>query len=193
MNREEAVKELLSIDKEIKLRKAFGDRLCHIYYDLPEILEEHPDLDKNVFAVWNKAIESPRNTQYSIEDTFSSLQKVLETNPKMAPQVLTVFEKALSLENNDFGSICEARPTFLTLTDVNPILGKRAATMYIKALDALEDRMTPKSPLKKFWYFMNDIDGQGDKIKNSIREMRAEAKKISGVNPQGKSSNGRSL
>ena len=108
MDKEESLQELRSFEKEIKLRKADSDRLCYMVYELPNILAEYPELKHEAFNVWENIAESPKNSRYSVEDTYSSLKDVVLKDKGMVPQAVNVYLKTLASEENDYGALCLA-------------------------------------------------------------------------------------
>lgn len=175
MTKEERLQELRSYEKEIMLRKAYDGKLCDMIYNFSEILNEHPDLQQETFNVWEKAVESPRNSVYSIEDTYSTLKEVIFKDRTLTAAACTVYEKALASKENDFETLCLAYETLKTIVQSNSAFAGRASRAFNKALDKYEEKITPKTPLKKFFQQLNDRDGEVDYKKQSIRKMREVA------------------
>lgn len=190
MNKEEYVRELHSFEMDIKLRKASGDKLCYMYYQFPNVLKEYPELKQDVFNVWDKAIESPKNSRYSIEDTYSSLKDAILNDKSVVPNAFNIYQKALSSKENDFDALRHAMETFEVMAQANPVFASRAAVAVTKAIDAYEDSITPKTPLKKFLHYMNDIGGRDEYIKNTLQEMRKATKAFLPNSAKGKDAAG---
>lgn len=164
---------------KIKLqdRKAKID-LCGIYCDLPIILKEHPELQQDVFDVWNTALEHPKNDRYSLEDTYSYLTDIVNDDKNMAPMVFNIYKKALGLKKDDHLSLHQAQETFFAISKANPSLKGESAQIFCEALDAYESTITPpKKGLKRLIYRLNDL-GQDAEKREAIKEMRQNVEKF---------------
>ncbi len=178
MDKEESLQELRSFEKEIKLRKADSDRLCHMVYELPNILAEHPELKQEAFNVWENIAESPKNSRYSVEDTYSSLKDVVLKDGNMVPQAVNVYLKTLASDENDYEALCLAHDTLLAIAQSNSAFAGKSAQAFNKALDAYEESITPKSKIKKLFQRLNDVNNEVDFEKQNIQKMREEAKRF---------------
>lgn len=178
MDREEVRQELRSFEKEIMLRKASSDRLCAMIYNFPQILAEYPDLQQETFNVWEKVAESKQNSRYSVEDTYSSLNNVMLKDKNTVPQAFGVYTKTLASHENDYETLCLAQETLLVIAQSNSAFAGKAAQAFNKALDRYEESITPKTPLKKFFQRLHDVNGKVDFEKKNIQKMREDAKRF---------------
>ncbi len=178
MNKEESLQELHSFEKEIMLRKASDGRLCTMLHELPSILVEYPELKQEAFNVWNNIAESPKNSRYSVEDTYSSLKDVVLKDGDMVPQAVDVYLKTLSSKENDYETLSLAHETLIAIAQSNSAFAGKAAQAFNKALDTYEESITPKTKIKKLFQRLNDVSGEVDTEKQNIQKMREDAKRF---------------
>ena len=170
--------------KKAKKKSKKEKDLCRLYFFLPRIISEHPDLRQEAFDIWEKAIESPNNTRYSIEDTFSSLREVVRKDNSTVPQVWSICKIALASDKNDAITLNYAKDALYAVVEANPDLAKEAHGAFVKALDRYEDQITPKTRAQKVWRKFSDINMEDKLNIPRIKQMREDA--VGLLDPKGK-------
>ena len=160
MDKNEAIGELNSFEKDVVSKKLSADKLCYIYFQIPHIVNDSPDLAPQAFKVLDKAIQSDKNNRYSVEDFYSCLISMVDKRPELVPSAVDVFEKAIFSDQNDIESLKIAQKAFSTFTQKQPDCAAKMSKIMIDALNAYEKRRAPKNSLHKLWRRLNDLGKQ---------------------------------
>jgi len=139
-----------SFDKKFTSKKIKTNDLCRLYYNLPEILEKHPELISKTFDLLGKTVKDGKNDYLCIENLYTGLAKSVTHNPKLAVNSLDIFKFALLLKENNAHTFTAAQETFSAITKADPLLAPAAAMFTINAINSYENKISPKAPIKKF-------------------------------------------
>ncbi len=139
--------------EEIKQNIKEGN-LVSIYSSLSDIVENKPELAKDVFDTFMEAIKSDKNNGDSLYKAYFSLSNIVRNKPELAENVFDTFMEAIKSDKNTSDSLIKAYSSLSDIVEKQPELAKDVFDTFMEAIKS--DKNSGLS-LKEAYSSLSDI------------------------------------
>ena len=137
---EEALRQLNDLKIKIKNNEiSDGYESYEMYCQLGDIAESQPTLAKQVFAIFNTAVQSDKNDSDSLFCVYKRLSDIVKKHPELAKQVFAIFNTAVQSDKNDSNSLSYAYSHLLDIVKEHPELAEQALAIFNTAVQSKQD------------------------------------------------------